>query len=53
MFYLKQLNVITGVRMERRARGNCPPPLILNPTLGISTDTDNATDTTLKSMSVL
>ena len=27
------------------------PPL--NPTLGISTDTDNATDTTLKSMSVL
>ena len=29
-FYLKQINVITGAPLERRARGNCPcsPPLI-------------------------
>jgi len=25
MFYLKQINVITGDPLERRARGNCPP----------------------------
>ena len=34
MFYLKQINVLTGAPLERRSRGNCPccfPPL--NPDL--------------------
>jgi len=31
MFNLQQINVITGDSLERRARGNCPPPL--NPAL--------------------
>jgi len=31
VFYLKQIFVITGGPLERRARGNCPPPL--NPDL--------------------
>ena len=26
VFYLKQIFVITGAPLERRARGNCPPP---------------------------
>jgi len=31
IFYLKQINIITGAPLERRVRGNCPrcpPPLI-------------------------